>query len=106
MRFNAIVHAPVLRAGTRLNIAEADQREDVSPHRLALGDEVALRFGVCCPDRSDGRIVAATPRPESVTLTIGDRSWTLFRNGQGGVTTPGLVSEDWFVAGADGAPRD
>jgi hypothetical protein len=100
MRFDAIVHAPTLRAGTRLNIAEADQTEGTSPDRLEVGSEVRLRFGVCCPDLSFGTVTEYTALPETVVLAIGTESWTLSRGEGGGITTPGLLSEDWYVSGA------
>ncbi len=98
MRFEAIVHAPTLRAGARLNIAECDQSEFAPPERLEVGSELWLRFGVCCPDLSRGMIVAYGEGPESVILAIGSESWTLLKGDGGGVTEPGIVSEDWYVA--------
>lgn len=105
MQFDAIVHAPTLRAGARLNIAEADQTEGDMPDRLQIGSEVRLRFGVCCPDRSRGTIVGHSVGPESVVLAIGAEAWTLLRRGDGGVSTPGLISEDWYVASVEEMAR-
>ena len=98
MHFDAIVHAPTLRAGTRLNIAEADQTEGDEPDRLEVGSQVWLRVGVCCPDRSCGTVIDYIEQPESVVLAIGSQSFTLLK-GESGVSTPGLLSEDWYVAG-------
>jgi hypothetical protein len=98
MRFEAIVHAPSLRAGVRLNIAASDQRPHVPPISLRVGADVRLRFGVCCPDLAKGQIVQASEHPRSVVIEIGGRRWTLLRHDEGGVTTPGLISESWYVA--------
>ena len=98
MRFDVIVHAPSLRTGVRLNIAEADQVAEAAPGRLEVGSELTLRFGVCCPDVSTGTITGRETRPEAAVLAVDGETWTLLR-GPGGVTDSGLVSEDWFVAG-------
>lgn len=99
MHFDAIVHAPTLRVGTRLNIAETDQTEGRIPDRLGVGSQVRLRFGVCCPDLSRGTVVDYAAWPESVVLAIGTEAWTLLKADSGGISTPGLLSEDWYVAG-------
>jgi hypothetical protein len=98
MQFHAIVHAPCLREGARLNIAEADQRLDVAPAMLDVGSNVCLRFGVCCPDHASGRIVEATEQPARVVMQIGERRWALTKRGDRAISDPGLVSEDWYVA--------
>lgn len=97
MQFNAIVHAPKLRPGARLNIAEADQVEGVSPNRLDVGDELTVRFSIVCPDRARGIIVAHAPTPGAIVLSIGTTAWTL-RKGGDGINVPGLLSESWYVA--------
>lgn len=97
MSFNVIVHAPTLRAGARLNIAQADQTVDDAPERLSVGSEIKLRFGVCCPDKAEGRIIDLSPEPETAMLAVGTQVWPL-RKGTGGVATGGLVSEHWYVS--------
>lgn len=104
MRFDAIVHAPTLRVGARLNIAEADQSETDAPDHLEIGSEVRLRFGVCCPDRSLGIVVEHGAGPETVVLAVGAEAWILLKDDTGGVSAPGLVSEDWYVAGEESKP--
>lgn len=96
MLFNAIVHAPELRAGVRVNIAQADQTLKDPAERLAVGADVRVRFGVCCPDKAQGTIIDLSPEPETAVLAIGTRAWPL-RKGTGGVTSIGLVSEHWYV---------
>lgn len=99
MPFDAIVHAPHLRPGARLNIAAADQAEGSAPDSLAVGAAVRIKFGVCCPDLANGTIVGREAGADRVVLSVGGESFVLIRGG-GGVRVPGLVSEDWFVAEA------
>ena len=98
MTFQAIVHAPGLRHGARLNIADLDQSETRGPKRIGLGAEVELRFGVCCPDLARAIVVDYTPLPESAVIAVAGEEVTIcHRAGDVGVLQPGLESETWFV---------
>lgn len=109
MPFNAIVHAPALRLGARLNIAEADQTESTQPCVLTIGAEVRLRIGVCAPELVSGTVIGCTAESErvdptlvdsTVDLVVGGTIWRLQRSERGGVTAPGLVSDAWYVVAA------
>lgn len=96
MQFEAIVHAPKLETGARLNVAEVDQTEETPFHSMSAGDGVRLRFGVCCPALSRATVLRRETA-DRAELEVDGHTWTL-RRGAGGIQTPGLVSEDWFVA--------
>lgn len=99
MTFQAIVHAPSLRRGARLNIADLGQSTSQRPKRLGVGDEVELRFGVCCPDLARGIVVNYDTLPESAVLEVeGTKVTICHRVGEQAVGQPGLRSESWFVA--------
>jgi hypothetical protein len=99
MSFQAIVHAPALRQGARLNIADLDQSKTLGPKRIGLGAEVELRFGVCCPDLARAIVVDYTPQPESAVIAVAGEEITIcHRSADAGVSQPGLESETWFVA--------
>ena len=98
MSFLAIVHAPALRRGARVCIADLAQTLDHAPVAITSGAEILLRFGTCCPDLASGAI-AECDRDEAV-LTVDQATWTIRRSPVGGVSVPGLVAEDWFVVGA------
>ena len=94
--FQAIVHAPALRPGARLCLSDLAQTSGSTPTRLAAGDAVALRYGVCCPDHGSGAITEV--RADIATLRVAGAHWRLHRcPSGGGVDVPGLVAEDWFV---------
>lgn len=99
MPFDALVHAPHLRPGARLNIAEADQNEGHRPAVLTVGSVIHIKFGVCCPDHARGTIVDRDAAADRVVLSVDGACFVLVKGGAG-VDVPGLVSEDWFVADA------
>lgn len=99
--YQAIVHAPKLRPGARLCLSNLAQTPTTLPTRLAPGDAVALRFGVCCPDHGSGAITAL--EAESATLQVAGRQWRMVRcPARSGIDLPGLIAEDWFVVGCAG----
>lgn len=99
MTFQAIVHAPVLRHGARLNIADLEQSDAQGPKRIGLGAEMALRFGVCCPDLARAIVVDYAPLPETAVIAVDGEEITIcHRAGHEAVSEPGLRSESWFVA--------
>ena len=94
--FQAIVHAPALRPGARLCLSDLAQTPSTPPAHLAAGDDVALRFGACCPDHGNGAIESL--EADSATLRVAAARWRLHRcPTSGGIDVPGLVAEDWFV---------
>lgn len=98
MTFQAIVHAPTLRSGARLNIADLEQTPTGTPRRLAAGDMMELRFGVCCPDLAQATVVSYVAEPESAVLSCEGLEVTIARPGADeGSDVPGLRSEVWFV---------
>ena len=99
MTFQAIVHAPDLRAGARLNIADLEQSASQGPKRIGLGAELDLRFGVCCPDLARAVVVDYVPLPETAVIAVGTQEVTICHPaGHAGSLRPGLRSEIWFVA--------
>ena len=98
--FQAIVHAPALRPGARLSLSDLAQTPTAPPARLTAGDDVAIRFGACCPDHGSGAVMAC--EADSATLRVAGTLWRLHRcPAHGGIDLPGLIAEDWFVM--DGA---
>ncbi len=98
--FQAIVHAPALRPGARLCLSDLSQTPTMPPARLAAGDAVMLRFGVCCPEHGSGAIVDIAA--DLATLRVAETRWRLHRcPRRSGVDVPGLVAEDWFVVDRD-----
>ena len=95
MSFVAIVHAPALRFGARLCISDCDQTPEQPPAGIAVGSEIVLRYGTCCPALACGAI-SARDLDEAVLHTA-DADWTIRRSERGGVDVPGLVADDWFV---------
>ena len=94
--FQAIVHAPVLRPGVRLCLSDLGQTPTQPPAALAAGDDVALRFGACCPAHGAGAIIDL--EAETAILRVAEARWRLHRCPfGGGVDVPGLLAEDWFV---------
>ena len=67
---------------------------------IAAGDEIALRFGTCCPDLADGAIGFCDAYPDEAVLRVAESAWTIRRSTIPGVDLPGLVAEDWFVVDA------
>ncbi len=100
MSFLAIVHAPALRRGARLCIADLAQTLGRPPVAMSDGAEISLRFGTCCPDLASGAIVGCDAGRDEAVLTVDDATWTIRRSRVGGIGVPGLVAEDWFVVGA------
>ena len=97
MAFLAIVHAPELRIGARLCISDLEQTVDQGPSPVAPGVEIDLRFGTCCPDLVYGAIGLCDTSSEEAVLRVADSDWHIRRSSKGGVRTPGLVADDWFV---------
>ncbi len=100
MTYLAIVHAPALRPGARICISDLAQTTDQPPAPIAPGAEIALRFGTCCPDLVRGAIALCDSQAEQAILRIEKADWTIRRSHAGGVHTPGMVADDWFVVGA------
>ena len=98
MTFLAIVHAPALRPGARLSIADLAQTLEGPPARLAPGAKLDLRFGTCCPNLACGAILGCNATADEAVLGIAGFDYTIRRcRKHGGVEIPGLVAEDWFV---------
>ena len=96
--YQAIVHAPALRAGARLCLSDLRQTLVARPRRPQAGDTLSLRFGVCCPALGAGIFTAIEDR--MATVQIADARWRLGRcPSDGGIEIPGLTAEDWFVVG-------
>ncbi len=97
MLFDALVHAPCLRPGARLNIAEANQVEGRQPRSMEVGSEVRLKCGVVAPQKLLGTIVEASEGARRVTMQVGAKFWILARREGREIDAPGLVSEHWIV---------
>ena len=101
MAFLAIVHAPALRSGARLCISDLTQTADKPPTPIAPGAEIDLRFGTCCPDSKAGAIGLCDTDSEEAVLRVGNEDWHIRRARAGGVRTPGIIADDWFVVLAE-----
>lgn len=77
-------------------MSDLRQTRAAAPATPTTGDDVALRFGPCCPRLDAGRVVGVADG--SAILRVGLDEWRLARcAGGSGIHVPGIVSENWFV---------